>query len=85
MSTENEQSGQEARETKEFEVKNWLLKNLEELCGVAFNDDEINEGILNYLTETGKDIMNLDESDLENIYAYILQKFLNSPESDYLK
>lgn len=62
------------------ECLEWLYTNLVELAGIEFEDEEIKDAINNYLAETGKNIMELNQKDKENIYSDILQKGLDEYE-----
>lgn len=60
--------------------KEWLHKQLEELAGFDFTDEELEEGLQTYLRKTGKNMLELKQEDKENIFGDILQKFLDSGE-----
>ncbi len=56
--------------------KDWLHAQLEELAGLDFTDEELEEGLRTYLEETGKNVLELTQEDKENIYGDILQECL---------
>lgn len=56
--------------------KEWLHTQLEELAGLDFTDEELEEGLQTYLRKTGKNVLEIKQEDKENVYGDILQGYL---------
>lgn len=56
--------------------KEWLHAQLEELAGLDFTDEELEEGLQTYLKKTRKNVLELKQEDKENIYGDIWREYL---------